>query len=225
MNKFLIGSVAAALVGGGAAIAQATPATKAAPAPRQAKMAQTETRADVQARVGKLFAKLDANKDGYIAKDELSAIEAKRDARLEQRAQRFDPAKIFARLDTNKDGKITAAEAEAVQAQRAAAKAGKAGPAHAGGASALFARADANNDKVITRAEFDAFGSQVHARLEKAAASNGPADRMFAQADANKDGRVSLAELQQNALAHFDRLDLNHDGKVTPDERSRRAPS
>ena len=38
-------------------------------------------------------------------------------------------------------------------------------------------------------------------------------------ADANKDGRVSLAEAQTAALAHFDRADLNHDGKITPDER------
>jgi hypothetical protein len=30
---------------------------------------------------------------------------------------------------------------------------------------------------------------------------------------------VSLAEAQQLALAHFDKADLNHDGKVTPEER------
>jgi hypothetical protein len=42
---------------------------------------------------------------------------------------------------------------------------------------------------------------------------------LFEMADTNKDGRVSLAEAQAAALAHFDRADLNHDGKLTPDER------
>jgi hypothetical protein len=42
---------------------------------------------------------------------------------------------------------------------------------------------------------------------------------MFEMADANRDGRVSLAEAQSAALAHFDKADLNHDGKITPDER------
>ena len=47
----------------------------------------------------------------------------------------------------------------------------------------------------------------------------GMATRFFAKTDANKDKRVSLAEMQQIALAQFDRLDLNHDGTITPQER------
>jgi hypothetical protein len=43
---------------------------------------------------------------------------------------------------------------------------------------------------------------------------------MFEDADANRDGRVSLAEAQAMALAHFDKADLNHDGKITPEERA-----
>ena len=50
--------------------------------------------------------------------------------------------------------------------------------------------------------------------MRRAAAPN-----IFATADANKDGRVSLAEEQSLALQHFDRDDLNHDGKLTPEER------
>ena len=38
-------------------------------------------------------------------------------------------------------------------------------------------------------------------------------------ADGNKDGRVSLQEATAAALQHFDRADLNHDGKLTPEER------
>ena len=220
MMKFLIGGAAAAAVlAGGAAIANTAPTTKLAPGAQNSKMAQTETRADVQAAIAKMFARLDANKDGFVAKAELSTIEAKRDAKLEQRAERFDPAKLFANLDTDKDGKLTSAEADAALAKRATAS-GKPAAARAGGASALFARADANKDKVVTRAEFETFGGKVRARLEKAAQKDGPAERMFGQSDTNKDGRVSLAEMQQNALAHFDRLDSNKDGKVTPAERN-----
>jgi Ca2+-binding EF-hand superfamily protein len=219
MKRFLIGGAAAALVlAGGAAFAQtAKPAT--APTPR-AHPAKTVTRAEVQSHLATMFAKLDTNHDGAISKDELAAVEAKRDQKLEQRAQRFDPSKIFARLDLNHDGKITAAEAEAARAQHVKAKGGQPAKAQAAAFKGLFARADANKDGVITSAEFDAMGQQIKARMEKAgAARDGMATRMFTMADANKDGRVSLAEMQQSALARFDRMDLNHDGKITPDER------
>ena len=43
--------------------------------------------------------------------------------------------------------------------------------------------------------------------------------RLLAMADASKDGKVSLQQVEAAALAHFDRMDLNHDGKITPDER------
>ena len=43
--------------------------------------------------------------------------------------------------------------------------------------------------------------------------------RLLEMADANHDSRVSLQEAQAAALAHFDRADINHDGKITPDER------
>jgi Ca2+-binding EF-hand superfamily protein len=202
MNKFLIGgAAAAAMLAGGTALAQSAPAAKQAPAPR------AETRADVQAHIATLFAKLDANKDGFIAKDEIKAIEAKRDQKLEKRAESLDPSKAFAKFDANKDGKLTAADVQ-----------GKTGK-QAKMATALIARADANKDKVVTRAEFDTLTGKIKARLEKAAESNGPGDRLFAHADANKDGRVSLAEMQQDALSRFDRVDANKDGKVSPAER------
>jgi Ca2+-binding EF-hand superfamily protein len=136
---------------------------------------------------------------------------------VEQRADRFDPAKIFARLDANKDGKITQAEADAARNARAAAK-GKPAPAHAGGG--LFARLDTNKDSIVTKAEFDAAAAQMHSRIEKAGMQReNMVGHMFTAADANKDGKVSLAEMQQAAQQRFDRADVNHDGKLTPDER------
>jgi hypothetical protein len=121
---------------------------------------------------------------------------------------------LFVRLDANKDGMITQAEADA--ARNAQAKGKKPGQPNAGGG--LFARLDSNKDKVVTRAEFDAAAAQMQARLEKAGAADRP-NRLLQAADANKDGRVTLAEVQQIALQHFDRADLNHDNKLTPEER------
>ena len=219
MNKFLIGGAAAAAVlVGGTAFAQAAQPTPAAPNGHQGRAAQPVTRADVQARVAKAFAKLDTNHDGFISKDEANALEQRRQQAAEQRAERFDPSKTFDRLDLNHDGKITLAEAQAARSQHSEGTPGQPAKAQATAFKGLFARADVNKDNVITRAEFDAMGQQIKARMEKAATTKGEM-RMFDQADANKDGKVSLAEMQQAALTRFDRMDLNHDGKITPEER------
>ncbi len=88
---------------------------------------KTETRADVQARVATMFARLDTNHDGFITQVEIDALQAQRAQRMEQRAAKFDPSKIFDRLDLNHDGQITTAEAEAARSQRAAGKGRQAG--------------------------------------------------------------------------------------------------
>ena len=221
MNKFLIGgAVAASILGGSAALAATVQTTKAAPAAKQSRAAKTTTRADVQSRVATTFAKLDANHDGFLGKDELNGIESKREKRLEKRAERFDPTKIFATIDLNKDGKITTAEAEAARVQHAKGKPGQPAQAHAAAFGGLFAKADANKDQVITRAEFDAMGQQVKARMERRASGGASMmERMLEKSDTNKDGKISLAEMQQSALGRFDRMDLNHDGTVNPQER------
>lgn len=217
MMKFLIGGAAAAAV---LAIAPAMAQT-APPAPVVAHPPhmKAETRADVQARAAKMFARLDTNRDGFVTKAEVDAMQAERTQKIEQRAQRFDPTKIFDRLDLNHDGQVTQAEAEAARNARMQAKAGQPTQAHAAAFGGLFKRADANKDGVITRAEFDAAANQMHARMEQAGLHRGFAGRMFDAADANKDGRLSLVEVQQMALQHFDRADLNHDGTLTPQER------
>ncbi|HEY6049574.1 MAG TPA: EF-hand domain-containing protein [Sphingomicrobium sp.] len=217
MKKYLIGgAAAAAIVAGGAAFAQMAPQT--APAARAMK---TATRADVQARVAKMFARLDVNHDGFITKEEVNGLEAQREQKAEQRAARFDPSKAFDHIDLNHDGKITVDEAKAARSQHASSKGGEPAQAHATAFGGLFAKADANHDGVITRAEFDTMGQQIKARMEQAGLHHGGgmASSMLGSADANKDGRVSLAEAQQVALQHFDRLDLNHDGQLTPQER------
>jgi Ca2+-binding EF-hand superfamily protein len=215
MPKFLLGGAIAALAATGA-LAQAAPAGKPG---AHGRGAQTEVRADVTANVGKMFARLDTNHDGFIAKAEVDAIEAQRSQKLEKRAEGFKPDKIFDRVDANHDGKITVAEEQAAHAAMAKAKGKAPAKVNATAFTGLFARADANKDGAVTRAEFDAVGSQLRAHMEKAGERHGFAGHMFEAADTNKDGKVALAEVQSVALQHFDRADLNHDGKLTPEER------
>jgi Ca2+-binding EF-hand superfamily protein len=217
MKFLLIASAVAAL-----AIAPAVAQT-AQQAPVAGKRAlKVETRADAQARAQRLFAQLDTNRDGFVTQAESDAIQARRAAKRAERgarqAQRRDPAQIFARLDANGDGQITRAEAEAARVARVARKGGQPAQAHAVADGRLFERADSNRDGAITRAEFAAMPRRQNPG-GLMALKNRAAGRMFSTGDANKDGRVSLAEVQQLTLQRFDRLDLNRDGTLTPEER------
>ena len=225
MKKLLLASSAAALIAVAPAIAQTA---QSAPAKeRHARMDRVETRAETQSRVATHFAKLDANRDGFVTQAETDALMGQRDQkraeRMEKRAERRDPAKIFDRLDGNKDGQVTRAEAEAAHTARVASKGGKSANAHAVSMGRLFDRADSNKDGTITRAEFAAAPQPDHRGKDRAMhrtnMRHGMAAVMFTTADANKDGKVSLAEAQQMALQHFDRADTNRDGKLTPEER------
>jgi len=111
MSKLLIGGAIAAFAAT-AAFAQAAPAGKPG---MHGRAAQPEARTEVAANVGKMFARLDTNKDGFITKAEVDALEAKRSQRLEKRAEGFKPDKIFDRIDTNKDARITVAEETAAR--------------------------------------------------------------------------------------------------------------
>lgn len=217
--KFLLLTSAAAALAASAAIAQPTAPQASMQRPQLAKV---QTRADVRDRVSRMFARLDANRDGSVTQAEVDTLRAQRadrqKARAENRAQRRDPAQIFGRLDANKDGQITRAEADAAHAARLARKGGDAMKPRRTGMG-LFDRADANKDGVITRAEFDAAPKPQHRGMRHAGIRHHMGGMMFGLADVNKDGRVSLAEAQQVALQHFDRVDLNRDGQVTREER------
>jgi len=212
----LSGIPAAALFATGAAVAQTAAPVQPAPPVRVAK---NITRAEVQARVARQFARLDVNRDGFITQSEITAAGAQSEQKAAQRAQMFNPDAIFDRLDLNHDGKITQAEAEAAHSQHVRTTGGQPAVAHAAAFGGLFARADANHDGVITRAEFDAVGAQLRAHMEHAGLHRGFGARLLTMADLNKDGRVSLADAQAAALQHFDQADLNHDGVLTPEER------
>lgn len=103
---------------------------------------------------------------------------------------------------------------------------------------AMFERLDADHNGSISYAEFGALRDRLGARLEQrrgqrfegfgARRERGPRGPMGrgergpglnAGIDGNRDGTVSRDEFAAAAMQRFDRMDANHDGKVTPDER------
>ena len=181
------------LLMGGAALALAVPAlaqVASAPAPKAQNAAKVHARADVQSRVARHFARVDANRDGFVTKAEAdAAVEASRGKRAEKRTERREHA--FERIDVNGDGAITKAEWEAKQAKR----------------QQRVAARDHDGDGRADRTRAGGHGM------------GGFGGHMFDMADANKDGRVSLQEAQAAALQHFDMVDTNRDGQITRQER------
>jgi Ca2+-binding EF-hand superfamily protein len=121
---------------------------------------------------------------------------------------------MFARLDTNKDGYITRPELDAMHEKMMSMHGDIQKRLEDRGVfmdrGAAFDRLDANHDGNISRQEFTAAQPQV--RSERVIVMRDGDSTTGAQ-------RVSLAEAQAAALAHFDKADANHDGKITPDER------
>jgi hypothetical protein len=142
-------------------------------------------------------------------------------AEVQERAQA-----MFARMDANHDGKLD-------QADRAARR------------DAVFDRIDADHNGQISRAEFETPRGPRGGEGAGAPGMRGPGGpeshrghRMWGHrmggghrggmmgpgmapgmADANHDGTLTQAEFVGAAMQRFDRIDADHDGKVTRDER------
>lgn len=177
------------------------PERAARPQPMR-KMAHPQTRADVQAHVQKMFARLDTNHDGFVTKAEAEAAHGKMmgdmHARMEKRfaeagRPRPDRGAMFDRLDANHDGMISRQEFLAAKPEmrehRMMVMRNSGGPMPMGPGST---------------------------RAMKMGMMGG---HMFDMADTNHDGRVTLQEMTAAALQHFDMADANHDGRITPQER------
>lgn len=75
-------------------------------------------------------------------------------------------------------------------------------------ADMMFQRVDLNHDGIVTRQEAEQLAAQFGGRGERMV------DRMFGDAQS-----LTLQQAEAQALARFDRDDLNHDGVVTAAER------
>lgn len=94
------------------------------------------------------FDKADGNGDGVLEGDELTAFHEARKAEREARRQAMMQQRMLDRFDANEDGKLSLEELEA----------NKRGPA------AMFDRLDADDDGTVTREEMAAAQQQMHKR-------------------------------------------------------------
>lgn len=167
----------------------------------------------------KAFADLDTDKNGAISKAEFDA-----GAKLPE-VKPIDGSKALAVYDKNKDKDVSRDE-------------------YLSPVLAVFDRLDANKDGSISRDEFAKGHEQrIEKRVEirkqrQEGAKEGKntkrmhrgmggmgGTRMIVMADTNKDGRITMAEAETFALQHFDQMDTNHDGQVTPEERRAARPT
>lgn len=189
MRKFLIA---------GALAAFAVPLLAQPTAPVQSARPMADrvvTRAEVDARVRAKFARLDANRDGFLTSEEMTAGRGmrmgNRQARMGAGQAMRDPSAAFDRLDANRDGMINRDE---------------------------FARGRQMRmeKRVVINRDGGAPGQPGAMRGKRGGMKGGG---MLKMADANQDGRVTLQEATSGALRRFDMVDTNRDGRITPEER------
>ena len=206
MNRFLIG--AAALAVAVPAMAQMQPAPAAPTAPMAMPMPQrapmppmaehSQTRDQMVAKVRDHFARMDANRDGFVGTDEMQSMRGQHKQKMGAMGGRganhmamSDPTAMFDRLDANRDGSISRDEFAKGHQMRI-------------------------EHKMVTNGAPGATGEHRGMRMKMHRMGGG---RMMKMADLNRDGRVSLQEATTSALQHFDQVDTNRDGRITPDER------
>lgn len=149
---------------------------------------------EMQAAQAQRFARLDANRDGRLTREERRAgRDAVRTERARRRADR--EAAMLARRDVDRDGVLSPAEAPARLAER-------------------FDQFDADRNGRLTAGELQAGRAAL-----RASGKVRPAGGERSRADADGDGAITRAEAEAEVRTRFARMDANRDGVLTQDER------
>ena len=167
----------------------------AASQPQQRPSGPALDRAQIEARIAQHFQRVDANRDGFVTREEADgARTAMRAQRQERRGERR--AALFARLDADGNGVISREEFERPQARAAGNPRAERGERRA-------ERGERRGQRFAHR------GGRM---------GGGFGGEAFARLDSNGDGRVSLAEATAARLQRFDRVDSNRDGRISREE-------
>jgi Ca2+-binding EF-hand superfamily protein len=202
MKKLIIGT--AAMLAGTAVLAQTPAPAPVAPSAPMARPMHDKvmTRAETVEIIRAHFARLDADQDGIISGAEAAARRKhpggawQGENAMVRRHDRADPAAAFDRIDANKDGSISRDEFAKAREERI-------------------------ERRMVTRERGEGAkdGREARKHVMRMHGGRGFGGRMIVMADTDKDGRITLAEAEALALRHFDQLDTNRDGQVTPEER------
>lgn len=145
---------------------------------------------EVPERMQGIFARADADKDGFITREELT----KATAGQERRGEGGPPMDmLFRAIDKNQDGVLSKEEIA--------------------GAAAALQTLDKNGDGQLTQDE-------VRPQMRGGRGGNPQEmiSRMFEENDKNHDGKLSKAEMPERMAEMFDRADEDKDGFVTREE-------
>ena len=196
----LITAAGIAILAGAATFAVAQPSAPGAP---MAFPKLPITRAEAIADVRALFARFDANKDGFVTRDELPRPPGM------PMVQSGGPDMLFDAMDKDKNGQISRAEFDAFHS----------GPNR-------MTVIDGGGERRVTMIRRPAPGDATAAMPGPRALGPGALGigMLFDRVDTNNDAKLSAAEAEAAALERFDRIDDNHDGTITPEERQAHAP-
>ncbi|MEQ1490106.1 MAG: hypothetical protein ABL932_06100 [Terricaulis sp.] len=156
------------------------------------------TRAEFDSGRAAQFARLDADNNGQLAREEMRAERGEHRGR--RGGHRGGPGGGFEGPDANNDGNITRDEFLARPIQ-------------------MFDRLDANHDGVISAAERPQRRAEDGERRGRGA-DDGPGHERGGRPnpDTDNNGTFSRAEFTAMGAHMFERLDANNDGRVTQEE-------
>jgi hypothetical protein len=146
-------------------------------------------RADLKTQLEQRFSAVDANKDGTLTPEERKAHRAEVRDAMRER--------MFARLDTDKNGAISKAEFEAARPPRGERAAGE--------------RRGPQRDRMAGAMHGPKTGA-MHGHMAGAM-------MLGHELAAYRDKPITKTQFVDAGLAIFDRVDTDHDGKVSPAER------
>ncbi|MBO9580350.1 MAG: EF-hand domain-containing protein [Sphingobium sp.] len=161
-----------------------------------------EPRAELKARLEARFDRMDANHDGKIDEKD---IEVRRAARI---------AEHFAEIDTDKDGSISKAEFAAAEERRGPPRFAR---MESPGRAMLFSRRGREGMMMMRgRPPFapppGGFEGGAPGRPGKSAVDRKPGDAL------------TKSDFVNQGLARFDKIDTDHDGRISPAERKAARP-
>ena len=174
MNKVLLSAVA---------LAVAMPAFAQVQAPIAPVRDAIQTRDEAVAKVRQHFSRMDANRDGFVGRDELQTMrgadQGERNGR--NRMAAGNPGAAFDRLDANRDGAISRDEFGRAREMRSEVRGMRKAGRTRGIGGGMMKLADLDRDGRVSLQE----------------ATNKALQR-FDRVDANRDGRITPDERRQN---------------------------